>query len=126
MVRLPSSISLHLDLKMDSGMEEELISVEATLHQCSIKWDSATLEEADCMVFRLEECRDCLTTLLNIFLAAAYSQSSNVLNAILELHSIVGQLLVMWENKLERLERAGHGAVGGRPRRCINTSLVIM
>ena len=35
-------------LKMDGGMDEELISVEATLYQCSIKLDSATLEEADC------------------------------------------------------------------------------
>ena len=51
------------------------------------------------MVFRLKECRDWLTNLLNISLAAAYSQSNNVLNAILELYCVVGQLLVMWENK---------------------------
>ena len=39
--------------------------VGAILQQCSIEWACTTLEGADRMVLRLEECQDCLTTMLN-------------------------------------------------------------
>ena len=95
--------------------------VEAILQQCSIEWACTTLEGADRMVFRLEECEDCLTTMLNN--AVASNPSSIEVNKLLELHSIIGQLLMMWEVTLERLNVT---ASGGRPRKYVNIPLVSM
>ena len=80
--------------------------VEAILQQSSIEWACTTLEGADCMVFRLEEYRDCLTTMLNN--AVATTPSSIEVNKLMELHSIIGQLL-MWEATLERLDGTASG-----------------
>ena len=61
--------------------------VEAILQQCSIEWACTTLEGADRMVFSLEECQDCLTTMLDN--AVATTPSSIEVNRLLELHSII-------------------------------------
>ena len=99
----------------------DMDEVEAILQQCSIEWSCTTLEGADRMVFRLEECQDCLTTMLNN--AVATTPSSIEVNRLLELHSIIGQLLLVWEATLERLDVT---ATGGRPRKYVNIALVSM
>ena len=56
---------------------------EGYLAAMVIEWASTTLEGSDHVVFRLEECQDCLTTMLR--------------NAGEQMHSIISQLLLMWE-----------------------------
>ena len=62
----------------------DMDEIEAMLQQGSIEWSCTTLEGADRMVFRLEECQDCLTTMLSN--AVATTPSSIEVSKLLELH----------------------------------------
>ena len=53
--------------------------------------------------------------------AVATTPSSTEVNKLLELHSIIAQLLLMWEATLGRLDGT---ASGGRPRKYVNIPLV--
>lgn len=92
--------------------------VEDVLLMCSTAWSYSSLEQSDYVVFRVEQCRDYVATIVN----NALSDSPHAeVNRLVELQSIISQLLIMWETTLERSERT---VGGGRPRKYINIPLV--
>ena len=93
--------------------------VQTVLEQCSAEWARTTREGADRIVFRLEECRNYLTVLLNSTVTGPIL-STEVL-VLMELHVVISQLLVMWETTQERLDST---AGGGRPRKYVNIPMV--
>lgn len=88
------------------------------MQQCSTEWACTSFERADHLVFRLAESRDYLTAMLNDALSSTHATE---VNRLVELHSIISQLMVMWETALEQLERTTEG---GRPRKYVNIPLV--
>ena len=93
--------------------------VQAILDQCSTEWACTTRQGADRIVFRLEECRNYLTTMLNSTVTVPVL--STEVQALMELHVMISQLMIMWEQRLDRLDST---AGGGRPRKYVNIPLV--
>ena len=94
--------------------------VEDALQQCSAEWACTSLERADTIVSRLEDSRDSITAILNDALAQS-AHPTPELNSLVEIHTVISQLLVMWENTLERIQRS---TGGGRPQKHVNVPLV--
>lgn len=90
--------------------------VEDVLQMCSTSWSHSSVERSDYVVFTLEGCRDYVTAMLNNALLTASPPAE--VDRLVELHSIISLLLILWEASLERT------AGGGRPRKYINIPLV--
>lgn len=61
---------------------------------CSTAWSYSSLEQSDYVVFRLEQCCDYVATMVNN--ALTDSPHAEV-SRLVELRSIISQLLMMWE-----------------------------